>query len=122
MNGYLKFLSLRSPWLLACRLTFLGAVAFLAAGSLTPGHYLPAHPMKDKLLHFAGYGVVSTLAMLAVRSPRRQLVCLASLSGLGLALEFGQMFVPGRAFEMADMAANGMGVVVAFHAGRLLLS
>ena len=123
MNPYLGFLSpRRSPWILACRLAFLAAVTVLAIGSLTPGSYLPHHPMKDKLLHFAGYGVVGVLAMLAIRSPRRQIGCLLILTALGVALELGQMFVPGRAFEVWDMAANGCGVLVAFQTTRLLLT
>ena len=123
MNLVSQFLSVRrTPWLLICRIGFLGAVTFLAVGSFTPNDYLPGYPLKDKVVHFIGYGVVSTLAMLAIRSPKRQVTCLLLLTLLGIALEFGQLFVPGRAFEMADMAANGCGVFVAFQATRLLLS
>jgi VanZ family protein len=112
----------RSPWLLIVRCAFLMAVILLAIGSLVPSKYLPEHPLRDKALHFAGYAVVSTLAMFAIRSPGRQVTCLLLLTVLGIALEFGQMLVPGRAFELWDMAANGCGVFLAFQASRLMLS
>ncbi len=122
MNAVLQFLSVRRmPWLLAVRFLFVGAVAFLAVGSLTPSDYLPHYPMRDKVVHFCGYCLVSTLAMLAIRSPRRQVTCLLLLTVMGIGLEFGQLFVPGRAFEMADMAANGCGVFFAFQAIRFLI-
>lgn len=108
--------------MLAWRLALLASVSLVAVGSLVPSQLVPAHPLKDKLLHFVGYGIVSGLAMIAIRSPRRQIIGLAMLTALGIALEFGQIFVPGRAFEVADMAANGMGVFLAFQACRLLFS
>lgn len=117
----MQFLSLakRHPWLFFTRLVFLTAVGFLSLGSLMPKGYLPAHHLKDKVLHFAGYAVVSLLALIAIRSPQRQLVALMGLTLLGIALEFGQLFVPGRAFEIWDMVANACGVLVAFQAIRL---
>jgi VanZ family protein len=123
MNAFAEPVSLRrAPLLLIFRCAFLMAVIMLSVGSLIPSDYLPVHPLRDKLLHFGGYAVVSGLAMFAIRSPARQVTCLLLLTVLGIALEFGQMLVPGRAFELWDMAANGCGVFVAFQASRLLLS
>ncbi len=121
MNPTLFFL--RSPaWLVAGRLVLLGAIVMLAIGSLTPSHYLPQASVQDKILHFLGYAGVALLTMAVVRSPQRQLSCLVWLTALGVALEFAQLFVPGRAFELWDMAANGCGVFCAFHASRLVLA
>jgi VanZ family protein len=38
---------------------------------------------------------------------------------LGVALEFGQKLVPGRAFEIRDMFINGAGVLTGFAIGIL---
>ena len=110
----------RGMLLLAMRLLLLSAIAFLFVGSLLPSDFVPAHPFRDKALHFLGYAVVSSLALLSIRHPRRQVISLALLTVLGIALEFGQMFVPGRAFEFGDMVANSGGIFVAFQVHRLI--
>jgi VanZ family protein len=108
--------------LLAARAAFLVAVGLLASGSVLPAAYLPPYSLQDKLLHFLGYAIVGSLAMLAIRHPRRQLGGLLALTLLGVLLELAQQWVPGRAFELADMAANGCGVFCGFQVMRLLLS
>lgn len=111
----------RIPWLALARLTFLAALTLLAIGSVLPQDYIPPHPLHDKILHFTGYAIVSALAMMSIRSARRQFTCMLMLTFLGISLEFAQMFVPGRAFEMWDMAANGCGVFFAFQVMRNIL-
>jgi VanZ family protein len=100
---------------------FFAALALLVIGSLTPTQHLPAVTVQDKMLHFAAYALVTALAVLSFRTPRGRAVCLMLLALLGMSLEVAQMFVPGRSFELWDMAANGGGVLMAFQATRLLL-
>lgn len=107
-----------SPWVRAARYLLFAAVLTLVAGSLTPSDYLPASPLKDKALHFAGYAFVATLALFAIRHPSRQALGMLAIVSLGVALEFGQMFVAGRSFEVWDMAANSGGVLLAFQLHR----
>ena len=107
--------------LIASRLAFVAALAALSIGSVLPQDYVPPHPMQDKVLHFLGYGLVAALAMLAIRNPGRRVGCLVALTLLGISLEVAQIFVPGRAFELWDMAANGCGVFFAFQIMRAVL-
>jgi len=99
-----------SPQLKALRITLVAAVVVLVVGSLTPRDYLPPHRLQDKLLHYLGYAGISCLAVVAIRNPFRRAFVLGVIGLLGVALEFGQTFVPGRAFEVMDMVANAAGV------------
>jgi VanZ family protein len=68
-------------------------------------------PVNQKVLHFCSYTWLAVLAFLTIK--RRSLAITAALSMilLGIALEFGQKLVPGRAFEVRDMFINGFGVL-----------
>jgi VanZ family protein len=101
-------------WLFWGRAAFVCAALALAVASLTPSDYLPHHSAKDKVLHFVGYAVLAVFALQVIRNRSRQAGCMVILVVMGIALEFGQMFVPGRSFELWDMAANGCGVYAAF--------
>ncbi len=103
------------------RLCFLGCLAALIVGSLMPSREMPSQSINDKFLHFGAYALVGTLAMLSFRRMSVRLGCLVMLMALGVALEFGQTMVPGRAFELWDMAANGMGTIAALVTGRMLV-
>lgn len=120
-------LSVSCPWVdrlpvkWLFRLIFTLALVILAIGSLLPRDMVPPHPYSDKVLHFSGYAIVSALAMLSVRGFRRQCLCMLCLTVVGISLEFAQLLVPGRAFELWDMAANGCGVYFAFQVMRNVL-
>ena len=72
-----------------------------------------------KVLHFCSYTALASIALTAV--PRRSNAVLAALAMilLGVALEFGQKLVPGRACEVRDMFINGAGVVTGIAIGIL---
>jgi VanZ family protein len=74
-------------------------------------------PVSQKLLHFCGYTWMAFLALLVIK--RRPLAIAAALAMilLGVALEFGQKLVPGRAFEIRDMFINGFGVLTGIAIG-----
>jgi VanZ family protein len=76
-------------------------------------------PVNQKVLHFCGYSWLALLALLTVK--RRSLAVMVALSMilLGVALEFGQRLVPGRAFEIRDMFINGFGVLTGIAIGIL---
>ena len=76
-------------------------------------------PVSQKVLHFCAYTWLALLALLAIRL--RSLAVLAALSIilLGVALEFGQKWVPGRDFEVRDMFINGFGVLAGIAIGIL---
>ena len=95
----------------------LGAVLMccVVVGSLLPA----ASPLmvavgrlhiSDKVLHFSAYVALSLLPVVGCRDRRRGLIAGLSMFILGLLLEDGQHFSPGRAVEFGDVIANGAGV------------
>jgi VanZ family protein len=66
--------------------------------------------INDKVMHFSAYLVLSLLPVIGFRDRRRGLMAGLSMFVLGVLLEGGQHFSPGRAVELGDVVANGMGV------------
>jgi VanZ family protein len=66
--------------------------------------------VSDKVLHFSAYLMLSLLPVIGFRDRRRGLIAGLSMFVLGLLLEDGQHFSPGRAVELGDVIANGAGV------------
>jgi hypothetical protein len=64
----------------------------------------------DKLQHFGAYLVLSFLPVIGFRDRRRGLMAGLSMFLLGVLMEAGQHFSPGRAVELGDVVANGVGV------------
>ena len=64
----------------------------------------------DKLQHFGAYLALSFLPVIGFRDRRRGIVAGLSMFILGVLLEAGQHFSPGRAVELGDVIANGVGV------------
>jgi VanZ family protein len=93
---------------------FVGAATTLLAGCLVPNRWLPPLP-NDKFLHFAGFALLSVLALRASGSGAEQWLWLLGLLVGGWLIECLQALVPDRAFCWRDVAANaaGIGVVAA---------
>jgi VanZ family protein len=66
--------------------------------------------ISDKVLHFCAYLALSALPVIGFRDRKRGIVAGLSMFILGLLLEDGQHFLPGRAVELGDVIANGAGV------------
>jgi VanZ family protein len=64
----------------------------------------------DKLQHFGAYLALSILPVIGFRDRHRGLAAGLSTFVLGVLLELGQHFSPGRAVELGDVIANGAGV------------
>ena len=64
----------------------------------------------DKLQHFGAYLALSFLPVIGFRDRRRGLMAGLSMFLLGVLMEAGQHFSPGRSVELGDVAANGVGV------------
>lgn len=104
---------------LLLRLLWGATLAGVIAGSALPGTVLPGVGRFDKLLHFSGYAAVMFLPALHERW-RMVWLCLAGSIALGVSLELAQMFVPGRFFEVADIAANSWGALLGLSVGAIL--
>lgn len=112
----------RAGWQLLAMLC-LGVFLLL---SLMPMPVIRITPMhSDKLLHALSYAfLMYAFAQVFDRIPRPVLALLFIVLGVGV--EFLQGLTRYRSFEIADMAANGVGVVAGWllvhtPAGRLLL-
>ncbi|HOC58727.1 MAG TPA: VanZ family protein [Smithellaceae bacterium] len=80
--------------------------------SLLPQVELPVDFWNaDKAYHLTAYAWLSALAMLSFSVRRTALFFSFSLIILGVLLEIGQLFIPGRSFSFLDIAANSLGVL-----------
>lgn len=97
-----------------------GALA-LTAGCLVPNRWLPASMPNDKLMHFAGFGVLGLLALPLASSTAEGALLLAGLLVLSWIIECLQQLVPDRNFSWRDLAANAAGLASAGLIGWLWL-
>ena len=90
-------------------------ICCVVAGSLLPA----ANPVmvdigrlhvNDKVMHFCAYLALSFLPVIGFRDRRKGLMAGLSMFLLGVLMEAGQHFSPGRAVELGDVIANGAGV------------
>ena len=66
--------------------------------------------INDKVMHFGAYLALSFLPVIGFRDRRRGIVAGLSMFLLGVLMEAGQHFSPGRTVEFGDVIANGAGV------------
>ncbi len=104
-------------------LAWAALICCVIVGSLSPA----ASPImaavgrlriNDKVMHFGAYLALSLLPVIGFKDRRRGLMSGISMFLLGVLMEAGQHFSPGRAVEFGDVVANGAGVTC----GALLAS
>lgn len=66
--------------------------------------------VSDNLLHFCAYLTLSCLPAIGFRDRRGGIVAGVSMFVLGIVMEAGQYFAPGRTVELGDVIASGAGV------------
>ncbi|WP_020651804.1 hypothetical protein [Massilia niastensis] len=91
---------------------FVCAAAGLCAGCLVPNRWLPPLP-NDKFLHFAGFAVLTVLALRLAQGTGEAMWWLAGLLVGGWLIECLQALVPDRRFCRRDLAANAAGIATA---------
>jgi VanZ family protein len=86
----------------------IGILSLLPGDALPP---LPPFPGADKLAHAGFYLLLGFLLAWSLHSPSHlALIVLALLIGLyGYSLELGQLYVPGRNYDLLDALANFAG-------------
>lgn len=98
------------------RLLWVVLAVVVIIGSLLPADSAPMRALdelsiNDKLEHVIAYLLLALLP--AIHERRRILVPLLPTTLLmGILLEFGQLYSPGRSFDVYDMLADGVGVLV----------
>ena len=80
--------------------------------SLTPSPPDPGFDYGDKLGHLLAYGGLMFWFCALYRTRNTRLAYGVGWIALGIALEFAQGATGTRSFELADMAANSLGVLV----------
>lgn len=92
-------------------IVFMGAATAMCAGCLVPNSWLPSPLPNDKFMHFAGFALLSALALRLVPGRAEALWALVGLMLAGALIECLQALVPERKFCWRDMVANGAGIV-----------
>lgn len=87
--------------------------------SSAPMRFLGSLAISDKVFHFSAYALIAFFPSVLF-SRRAALLCAGVAVLLGIALEFGQELLPDRSFEIADMAANTLGVLSGLTVGTLV--
>ncbi len=99
---------------------WLLAICITTVGSLTPSASLPELNANDKSLHLLNYSILSIIPALTFGWTRKGILACLTMVVLGLGLEFGQLYVPGRSFELNDILANGLGVLIGLISGSMI--
>ena len=84
---------------------FLCTIPMSAGGGV---HYL------DKVEHAVAYCVMGILAYISVDTLNRRIVLYVLMFLLGIAIEFIQMYIPGRDASAYDAMANTAGLALSF--------
>jgi VanZ family protein len=106
------------------RIVWAVLIVLVVIGSLLPAdsvimEKLDALPVNDKVQHFAAYAALAFVPTLH-ESATRLGIFLGFVVVLGVLLEYGQLYSPGRSFDVNDMLADGIGVLAGFFIGRPL--
>lgn len=98
---------------------WLGLLAFVLVMALLPGRFVPdwAHGRE---LHFLAYAVLASLALTVLRRARIAWLAVALALSLTIGLEYAQLLIPGRSFEVSDMVASVSGLITGVLVGIIL--
>ena len=80
--------------------------------SLTPQPPQVDFEHSDKVGHFLAYGGLMYWFCQIYRTSRARLACAAAFIAMGIAIEFVQRWTGYRSFEVYDMVADAIGVLL----------
>lgn len=87
--------------------------------SLSPRLELPYNfNFADKLTHMLAYLWLGVLPFFSFHVDRPAVLAALSMVPLGILLEFGQQYIPGRCLSVGDMVANASGVLMGIWMGK----
>jgi VanZ family protein len=107
------------------RVVWLVGLAAVIIGSLAPAQsdvmsLIDQAHINDKVEHFTAYAVLAALPALQRFRCCRLAPILVFLFLLGGALEFSQLFSPGRSCDWHDLLANSCGILAGAALVRIL--
>jgi VanZ family protein len=88
--------------------------------SLVPRPISALEPIWDKYLHLICWGGLALMLYVAYRPSKAISLQWIALFLYSIAIELGQILVPGRFFSGEDIIANGLGIVLAYGLIRLI--
>jgi len=106
--------------------TFISIIWAVSAGvvifySLVPRVEFPVDFWQaDKFYHLIAYCWLSILPLVGYSERKFALKASLSMILLGILLETGQLYVPGRTFSVADITMNTLGVILGIFGGDRL--
>ena len=102
-------------------LSWIVSVCLVSYLSLTPEVEFPLDfRWCDKVYHLLAYVWLSSLPFIGFTGRKTALVGSLLMIPLGIGLEFGQSFVPGRFYSERDMIANAFGSITGILFGMYL--
>ncbi len=78
-------------------------------------------PASDKVGHFAIYGSIAFFAALLVKQPSRIHLAAVVIGAISFAEEYRQISDFGRTYSLADLVANGLGILAAVWLAKAIL-
>lgn len=99
---------LRYFWIAAMCLVIIGELAPATSHLMRTVYALH---INDKVLHFSAYLLLSVLPAISFSNRRRGIAAAVLMALLGILLEGGQHFSPGRDVSLGDVLANNIGVI-----------
>ncbi|MFH2045200.1 MAG: VanZ family protein [Pseudomonadota bacterium] len=98
-------------WAGLISVVWISSIGIVIYFSLIPNVEFPVDFWQvDKLYHFFSYSWLSVLPMIAYSNRKFALTASFSMILLGVLIEIGQLYVPGRTFSVADIVMNTIGV------------
>jgi len=98
-------------WRYICHVQFLVMLGLYIWLGLTPSPELYVPIFNDKLMHFSGY-FVAAFSISFAYPHQRALLKASFLILFSICIEIGQHFMPPRTFDVLDICANSVGVLV----------
>lgn len=97
------------------------SVLLITGLSLSPRLELPYNfNLADKLTHTMAYLWLGVLPFFSFHVYRPAVLAAFCMVPLGILLEFGQQYIPGRCLSVGDMVANALGVLMGVWMGKLM--
>jgi len=105
-------LKYKNQWLLIG----YGLIAFVVYQTLTANPMTAGVEISDKILHVFGYFVLMGWFVQICHQPKQKFYWALFFVAMGISMEFLQGWSGVRFFEVNDMLANGLGVLLAWGA------